>query len=97
LRAWQAKSENIFSRCRQKEVDKLRPLARLSVLPVTARQTKPNQTKMKTYRYEILDSMESVVALADSLEDALYAAEKHGAKLIFDTMNGKCVSFEVTA
>lgn len=52
---------------------------------------------MKTYRYEILDSMESVVALADSLEDALYAAEKHGAKLIFDTMNGKCVSFEVTA
>jgi hypothetical protein len=48
---------------------------------------------MKTYRYEILDGMESVIALADSLEDALYAAEKHGAKLIFDAMNGKCVPF----
>ena len=49
---------------------------------------------MKTYRYEILDSMESVIALADSLEDAIYAAEKHGAKLIFDTEKGRCVPFQ---
>ena len=50
---------------------------------------------MKKYRYEILDSMEILVALADSLEDALYAAEKHGAKLIFDTQRGRCVPFQV--
>jgi len=37
--------------------------------------------------------MESVVALADSLEDAIYAAEKHGAKLIFDAEKERCVSF----
>jgi len=49
---------------------------------------------MKKYRYEILDSMEILVALADSLEDALYAAEKHGAKLIFDTQRGRCVPFQ---
>jgi len=49
---------------------------------------------MKKYRYEILDSMESIVALADSLEDALYAAEKHEAKLIFDTQKKRCVPFQ---
>jgi len=49
---------------------------------------------MKKYRYEILDSMEILVALADSLEDALYAAEKHGAKLIFDTQRGRCIPFQ---
>ena len=49
---------------------------------------------MITYRYEILDSMESVVALANSLEDALYAAKKHGATLIFDTQRGRCVPFQ---
>jgi hypothetical protein len=52
---------------------------------------------MKTYRYEILDDMESTVALADSLEDAIYAAEKHGAKLIYDTQRGKCVPFGAAA
>jgi hypothetical protein len=51
---------------------------------------------MKTYRYEVLDSMESVVALADSLEDAFYAAEKHGAKLIFDTKRERCVPFALS-
>jgi len=48
---------------------------------------------MKKYRYEILDSMEITVALADSLEDAIYAAEKHDAKLIFDTQRWKFVPF----
>jgi len=50
--------------------------------------------KMKNYRFEILDDMESPVALADSLEDAIYAAEQHGAKLIYDTKKQKCVSFK---
>ena len=36
--------------------------------------------------------MESTVALADSLEDAIYAADKHGAKLVYDTKTGKCIS-----
>jgi len=40
LLAWQAKSENIFSRCRQKNVDNLHPLGRFPVLPVTAHLTK---------------------------------------------------------
>ena len=46
------------------------------------------------YRYEILDDMESVVALAESLVDALYAAERHNAKLIYDTRNNKCITFK---
>ena len=49
---------------------------------------------MKTYRYEILDSMEILVALADTLEDAFYAAEKHEAKLIHDTQRSMCVPFQ---
>jgi hypothetical protein len=48
---------------------------------------------MKTYRYEILDDMESTVALADSLDDAIYAADKHGAKLIYDTLKRKTIEF----
>jgi len=49
---------------------------------------------MKNYRYEILDDMESTVALADTLSDAIYAAEKHDAKLIYDTKMGKCIPFK---
>ena len=49
---------------------------------------------MKTYRYEILDSMECIVALADCLDDAIYAANKHEAKLIYDSATLSCVPFE---
>jgi len=49
---------------------------------------------MKKYRFEILDDMESTVALADTLEDAMYAAELHNAKLIYDNKNRKCISFK---
>lgn len=48
---------------------------------------------MIKYRYEILDDMEITVALAETIEDALYAAEKHEAKLIYDNKNQKCVPF----
>jgi len=58
------------------------------------RQPTNQPTNMKTYRYEILDDMESTVALADSLEDAMYAAEKHNAKLIYDNKNRKCITFK---
>ena len=59
------------------------------------RQRETNQpTNMKKYRFEILDDMESTVALADTLEDAMYAAELHNAKLIYDNKNRKCISFK---
>ena len=37
--------------------------------------------------------MEAVVALTDSLVDAIYAAEKYGAKLIYDALKKTCITF----
>jgi len=46
------------------------------------------------YTYEILDDMECPVALADTLDDAQYAAEIHAAKLIYNRKTRKCIAIE---
>jgi len=93
LRAWQEKNEKLFSGCRQKDLDKFSPLARLLALPANkAAQTKP-KTKMKN-RYEILDTMECVVATAESFTDAIYAAEKYAPAMIYNVITGKVIFFQ---
>jgi len=47
-----------------------------------------------TARYEILDSMESTVATAESFDDALYAAEKYAPAMIYNTVTRKVVFFQ---
>jgi hypothetical protein len=59
LIACKEKSENIFSRCRQIFIDKLRPLAMLLALPVKATTNQTNQTKMKT-KQEITAAIEAI-------------------------------------
>lgn len=61
--------------------------------PLANNQTNQPTKKMKAYRYEILDSLEYIVALADCLDDAIYAAHKHEAKWIYDTVKRSCVPF----
>jgi hypothetical protein len=47
---------------------------------------------MKTQaRYEVLDSMELVVATADSFDDALFAAEKYAPAMVYNTTTKKVV------
>jgi hypothetical protein len=48
---------------------------------------------MTTARYEILDSMEIPVATADSLEDAMYAAEKYAPAMVYDNNTEMVVTF----
>ena len=45
-------------------------------------------------RYEILDSMESVVATAMSFDDALFASEKYAPAMIYNTVTRKVVFFQ---
>ena len=42
-------------------------------------------------RYEILDDMETVVATADSFDDALHAADKYRPAMVYRTDSGKVV------
>ena len=45
-------------------------------------------------KYEILDSMESTVATADSFDDALYAAEKYAPAMIYSNEKQKVVFYQ---
>ena len=45
-------------------------------------------------KYEILDSMESTVATADSFDDALYAAEKYAPAMIYNNEKQKVVFYQ---
>jgi hypothetical protein len=47
------------------------------------------ETNTNKSKYEILDSMEVVVAEADSFEDAMYAAEKYAPAMIVRRGSGR--------
>ena len=51
---------------------------------------KTNETKAK---YEIIDSMEVMVAAADSFDDAMFAAEKYAPASVIKVATGKAVWF----
>jgi len=51
-------------------------------------KTNTNEIKAK---YEILDSMEVLVATADSFDDAMFAAEKYAPAMVVKTSTGKAV------
>ena len=41
-------------------------------------------------RYEIINTLGNVIALADMLADAIYAANKNGLAMVKDTMKAGC-------
>ena len=51
----------------------------------------PMKTNNNEARYEILDSMEVKVATADSLDDAMFAAEKYAPAMVVKVATGKVV------
>ena len=51
-------------------------------------KTNTNEIKAK---YEILDSMEVLVATADSFDDAMFAAEKYAPAMVVKVATGKAV------
>ena len=51
-------------------------------------KTNTNEIKAK---YEILDSMETMVATADSFDDAMFAAEKYAPATVVKVATGKAV------
>ena len=54
------------------------------------RRMKTNTNEIKA-KYEILDSMETMVATADSFDDAMFAAEKYAPATVVKVATGKAV------